>query len=209
MQEFMIGLVNDFGYLGIFLLILIENIFPPIPSEAVLLFGGAMTVGSAMNIPFTVIFATLGAVAGAIVLYMLGRIFQKNRLKKLFSGKFGKIMHLKPEYVDKAGNWFGRYQNRAVLLCRCIPVVRSLISIPAGIAKMNFPLFLVLTTIGSTVWNTLLVCLGAFLGTAWESAIPYFDNYSHIALAVITIGFVGFVCWKIFKRRKRRNSKKN
>lgn len=86
MQEWMLSVVNDFGYFGIFLLIFIENVFPPIPSEAVLLFGGALTVTTAMNMPGTILAATIGSLAGAVVLYALGRVFQAERLKKLFAG---------------------------------------------------------------------------------------------------------------------------
>lgn len=204
MQEFMLNLVNDFGYVGIFFLILIENLFPPIPSEAVLLFGGALTVGSRMNIPLTIIASTLGSILGAIVLYLLGMIFQRERLKRLFSGSFGKVLHLKPEYVDIAGRWFVKYQNRAVLLCRCVPVVRSLISIPAGIAKMNIPLFLLLTTIGSAFWNTVLVCIGAFLGTAWETALPYLESYAFIAVGFMCVVFAILACCRFFKRKDKK-----
>ena len=204
MQDFILQTVDSFGYLGIFFLIFIENIFPPIPSEVVLLFGGALTAHTSMNVPGTILAATAGSLAGAIVLYLLGYIFQAPRLKRLFAGKFGRILHLKPEYVDRSVQWFERYQTKAVLICRCIPVVRSLISIPAGCAKMSFPLFLLLTAIGSTVWNTLLVCTGAALGTAWEKAMPYFDNYTHIAIVAIVVLFCLYVAYRIFQKKKHK-----
>ena len=119
MQQWMLTFVNQFGYLGIFLLILIENIFPPIPSEAVLLFGGALTVTTAMNVPGTILAATAGSVLGAIVLYAFGRIFQAERLKRLFAGRFGQITKLRPEHVEKAESWFRRYQGKAVLHPHC------------------------------------------------------------------------------------------
>lgn len=102
MQDWMLSFVNQFGYPGIFLLIFIENVFPPIPSEAVLLFGGALTVTAALHIPGTIAAATAGSLAGAIVLYAFGRIFQAERLKKLFAGRFGRITHLRPAHVDTA-----------------------------------------------------------------------------------------------------------
>ncbi|MDD4850401.1 MAG: DedA family protein [Gemmiger sp.] len=186
-QGWMQVFVDQFGYLGIFLLILIENIFPPIPSEVVLLFGGALTVTTHMNIPGTILAATAGSVAGAIALYALGRVFQAERLKRLFAGKFGQVLHLKPAYVDKAEQWFLRYQGKAVLICRCIPVVRSLISIPAGFAKMKIPRFLFLTTLGSAAWNTVLVSAGAGLGTAWERAMPYLEHYKTLVVVVAAL----------------------
>ena len=195
MQEMMTGIINDFGYLGIFFLIFIENIFPPIPSEVVLLFGGALTLGTAMSIPGVVLASTLGAVAGAIALYALGWVLKIDRLKALFAGPFGRILRLKPEHVDMASVWFGKYQNKAVLICRCIPIVRSLISIPAGCNSMNFAWFLALTTLGSAVWNTVLVIAGAALGNAWETALPYLDQYSHIILILGVIVVVALAVW--------------
>lgn len=203
----MIQIMNSYGYLGVFFLIFVENIFPPIPSEVVLLFGGALTTYTALTPPMVILFATIGSLAGAIVLYLLGRILKAERIKKLFSGKFGKILRLKPEHVDKATNWFVRYEKKAVLICRCVPIVRSLISIPAGISEMNFSLFLLLTTIGSVVWNTVLVFIGVFLGDKWDVALPYFDKYSHLILALIAVVAVGFVIYLIVKNRKARRAK--
>lgn len=202
MQNSILSIINSFGYLGIFLLIFIENIFPPIPSEVVLLFGGALTLSTAMNVPLVILFSTLGSLAGAFALYGLGRILKADRLKKLFAGKFGKAMHLKPEYVDRSTRWFSRYQNKAVLICRCVPLMRSLISIPAGCNDMNIPLFFVLTAIGSAVWNTVLVLAGAFLGNAWEAALPYLSRYSLIAVIVCAAAALGYVVWKLFKKDK-------
>ena len=195
MQEWMLSFVDQFGYFGIFFLIFIENVFPPIPSEAVLLFGGALTVSTEMNIPGTIVAATLGSLIGAIVLYALGYIFQAERLKRLFAGKFGKVTHLKPEHVEKAEQWFLRYEGKAVLICRCVPIVRSLISVPAGFAKMKLPKFLLLTA----------------LGTAWEKAMPYFDQYTHIAVIVIALVVVAaavfyFVRWKKKKSAAEKDS---
>ncbi|WP_243122611.1 DedA family protein [Clostridium sp. KNHs216] len=203
MQDGIISIINSFGYLGIFLLIFIENIFPPIPSEVVLLFGGALTLSTSMNVPLVIVFATFGSLAGAVVLYGLGRILKAERLKTLFAGKFGQVMHLKPEYVNRSTRWFSRYQNKAVFICRCIPLMRSLISIPAGCNEMNIPLFLVLTVIGSTVWNTALVLSGAFLGSAWESALPYLSQYSTVAVIVCIIAAFGYAAWKIFRKREK------
>ena len=201
----MIQIMNDYGYLSIFFLIFIENVFPPIPSEVVLLFGGAMTVLASLNAPIVIVVATCGSIAGAVVLYLLGRILKAERLRKLFSGRFGRILRLKPEDVDKATAWFVKYEKKAVLICRCVPIVRSLISIPAGIAEMNVPLFLLLTTLGSAVWNTVLVCIGSFLGTQWEMALPFFDQYSNIILVIAVIAVVALaVWWFAFRNRKKK-----
>lgn len=203
MQDVLLALVDSCGYWGIFLLILIENVFPPIPSEAVLLFGGALTVSSTLNIPGVVAAATAGSLAGAVVLYALGRCLPAARLKALFASRFGRILHLKPEYVDRAEKWFQRYRGRAVLLCRCVPLLRSIISIPAGFAKMGLPSFLLLTLIGSTVWNAVLVGIGAMLGTAWDTALPYLDQYTVWAVVAVVVLAISFVIVKMVKKRKR------
>ncbi len=207
MQTTMIDIINNYGYLGVFLLILLENLFPPIPSEVVLLFGGAMTVGTAMSAPMVIFVATLGSLFGTTALYLLGRILKTQRLKKLFAGRFGKILRLKPEYVDRASGWFQRYQNRAVLICRCIPIMRSLISIPAGVNEMNVPLFLALTAIGSAIWNTVMVLLGVFLGSTWQTALPLINRYSAVVAAVFCLAFLAYVVYKIKNLRARRKPK--
>ena len=121
-----------------------------------------------------------------------------------FSGKLGRILHLKPEFVDKAEQWFVKYESKAVLICRCIPIVRSIISIPAGFAKMNLPKFLFLTTIGSLAWNTILVSVGSALGSAWETAMPYFKRYSHIALIAIAFLAIAFVTYLLIKKFRKK-----
>lgn len=203
----MIRIMESYGYLGIFFLIFVENVFPPIPSEVVLLFGGAMTAHTSLSVPMVIVMATIGSLMGAIVLYLLGRLLKAERLRRLFSGKFGRILRLKPEDVDKATLWFTKYEKKAVLICRCIPIVRSLISIPAGIAEMNFPLFLLLTALGSAVWNTVLVCVGAFLGEQWDRALPYLDKYSHLILILCVIAAVALVAYLVIRNRKKKKAK--
>lgn len=203
----MIRIMESYGYLGIFFLIFVENVFPPIPSEVVLLFGGAMTAHTSLSVPMVIVMATIGSLMGAIVLYLLGRLLKAERLRRLFSGKFGRILRLKPEDVDKATLWFSKYEKKAVLICRCIPIVRSLISIPAGIAEMNFPLFLLLTALGSAVWNTVLVCVGAFLGEQWDRALPYLDKYSHLILILCVIAAVALVAYLVIRNRKKKKAK--
>ena len=190
MQEIMLSIMEQFGYLGVFLLIAVENIFPPIPSEAVLLFGGFMTTYTGLNIVIMIISATLGSLVGAIVLYYVGRILNKERLKKLVSGKVGKILRLKTEDIDKADKWFDEKGNKTVFFCRFIPIVRSLISIPAGMSEMSMGKFLMYTISGSAVWNTVLLTIGNIVGENWVNMLAIFDQYSHITLTVLAIAFV-------------------
>ena len=134
MQEFIIQIIENWGYLGVGLLIAIENIFPPIPSEVILAFGWFMTTKTALNVVGVIIAATLGSTIGAIVLYLIGKILNKERLEKIVSGKIGKVLRLKKEDIEKADKWFDTKGQKTVFICRFIPIVRSLISIPAGMS---------------------------------------------------------------------------
>mgnify|MGYP005807788051 CR=1 FL=1 len=190
MQEFMLSIMEQFGYLGVFLLIAIENIFPPIPSEVVLLFGGFMTTYTELNVILMIVAATLGSLLGAIVLYYVGKILNKERLKKLVSGKLGKILRIKTEDIDKADKWFDTKGNKTVFFCRFIPIVRSLISIPAGMSEMPMLKFLIYTIAGSTIWNTVLIVIGNKVGENWVNILNIFENYSHITLIVLILIFI-------------------
>jgi membrane protein DedA with SNARE-associated domain len=201
MQEVIIEFVNNYGYIAVFLLIYIENIFPPIPSEVVLLSGGALTVTTNMNVFGTIIYATLGSMVGAITLYLLGRAFTRESLISILNTKVGRKLRLKPESIDKAQEWFTKYEEKAVLICRCIPIVRSIISIPAGFARMNLIKFLILTLIGSLVWNTILVNLGALFGEAWENVLKYYTGYKYIILGLAIVAVLYF-SYKFYKKKK-------
>ena len=203
MQNFIIEFMNSFGYFGVFLLIAIENIFPPIPSEVILLFGGFMTTYTKLNIIFMIISSTLGSLFGAIVLYYIGKIFNKERLKKIISGKIGKILRLKNSDIDKADKWFDTKGNKTVFFCRFIPIVRSLISIPAGMSEMPIIKFLTYTIFGSLIWNTVLIITGKMVGNNWTKILTIFDTYSHIVLIIFIIIFIILIT--IFYKKRKKN----
>lgn len=207
MEEFILSMMNQFGYIGVFLLIAIENIFPPIPSEVILLFGGFMTTYSELNIILMIIFATLGSLLGAIVLYYIGKILNKERLKKIVSGKTGKVLRLKNSDIDKADEWFDTKGNKTVFFCRFIPIVRSLISIPAGMSEMPLGKFFLYTTTGSLIWNTVLIVIGSIVGENWQSILNIFDTYSNIVLVLLVIIFVvGVYLFYHTKNKKKSKS---
>ena len=151
MQELVIQIIEQWGYIGVAMLIAIENIFPPIPSEVILAFGGFMTTKTTLNAIGVIIAATIGSTVGAIVLYLIGRILNKERLEKIVSGKIGKVLRLKAGDIEKADKWFDTKGQKTVFICRFIPIVRSLISIPAGMSEMNFLKFLLYTVLVSTI----------------------------------------------------------
>lgn len=206
MQEIIISIMNQFGYLGIMLLIMIENVFPPIPSEIILCFGGFMTTSTKLTIVGVIISATIGSVLGAIILYFIGKILNKERLIKIVSGRVGKILRLKEKDIEMADKWFDTKGAKTVFICRFIPIVRSLISIPAGMSEMPFPKFLILTTLGTAIWNTVLTILGSIMGENWSKIVEIIDKYANITLIILIIVFVIGVTYFYYKRTKKKTN---
>lgn len=204
MQEFILSIMNQFGYFGVFFMIAIENIFPPIPSEVILLFGGFMTTYTNLNIIMMVISATLGSLFGALLLYYVGKIFNKEKLKKIVSGKVGRILRLKTTDIDKADNWFDTKGNKTVFFCRFIPLVRSLISIPAGMSEMPIFRFIVYTLFGSLIWNIVLIVLGSIVGENWTSILNILNTYSHVVVIILIIIFISLL-WLFYSKRRNNN----
>ncbi|MDD6323269.1 MAG: DedA family protein [Bacilli bacterium] len=202
MQEAIISIMNQFGYVGVFLLIAIENIFPPIPSEVILLFGGFMTTYSSMNLFGVTLVSTLGSLLGAVALYYIGKILNKERLKKIVRGKAGKILRLKEKDIDMADQWFDTKGNKTVFFCRFIPLVRSLISIPAGMSEMNMKKFVLYTILGSTVWNFVLTFVGSKVGQNWKAIARGLDQYSHVIVAILLMVF--FIAIILFYKKRKK-----
>lgn len=203
MENWIISILNQYGYLGIALLITIENLFPPIPSEVILTFGGFMTTFTRMNILGVVLSSTFGSVLGAILLYQLGFFLSPERFSRLINGHIGKLLHFKEEDIQSSISWFNSKGNYTVFFCRFIPIVRSLISIPAGMARMEMGSFLTMTVAGSLIWNFILVTLGAMAGISWQKVVLYMDTYSHVASAVIGVGVLLGILWWIRNKCKK------
>lgn len=206
MDHWILDVMSRYGYLGLALLIMAENLFPPIPSEIILTFGGFMTTYTRMHIPGAVLSATVGSVGGALILYQAGRFLSPDRLDTLLSGKLGRILHLKKADIQKAADWFDSRGNYTVFFCRFIPIVRSLISIPAGMADMALGRFLWRTVAGSFLWNLILICAGAAAGTSWQKAVQYFGSYTQAAKIVLGVGALvgGVVLVRRYIGKKKR-----
>ena len=203
MEQLMIEIMNNYGYLGIFLLIFIENLFPPIPSELILTFGGFMTIDTTMTVVGVVIASTIGSVLGAIVLYYAGKILNKKRLIKIVNSKYGKLLRVKIKDIESADKWFDEKGNKTVFFCRFVPVIRSLISVPAGMSEMPMPKFLFYTTSGSLLWNTLLVCVGAFAGDKKDYILSIIDNVENVVLIILVAVFLILV-YNLYKNKIRK-----
>lgn len=203
MENIILNIINTFGYIGLFLLIAIENVFPPIPSELILTFGGFSTTISNLTFMGVVISTTLGAITGALLLYGFGYILNVDTIERIFRSKAGKRLRLKVSDLDKANIWFTKYGNKAVFFGRFIPIVRSLVSIPAGMAKMSFKKFILLTSTGTLIWNIILVYLGIMAGKNWTKVVEYFGIYSKLALIIFVIMGLFFIVRYIYFRMRK------
>lgn len=184
--------IENFGYLAIILLIAVENIFPPIPSEVILTLGGFLVSGTKLTLLGVILASTLGSIIGAIILFSISRNLTLPRLEKLLETKLFKLLGFKKDDAQKAIDWFDKHGISAIFYGRCIPVVRSLISIPAGIAHVGWTKFLVLTTLGSLVWNSVLVGLGHYMGKNWQVVVRIFDDYTIVIIILLLILFIYF-----------------
>lgn len=187
MEHFIISLMDRFGYLGVFILIFLENIFPPIPSEIILTFSGYMTTYTSLNIVFIIIWSTLGSLLGSIALYFLGKLISINSIYKFSSSKLGAFFVLKKKDIDRTNLWFSSHGNSCVFFGRFIPIIRSLISIPAGINEMNLFKFSLFSFLGSLIWNSILIFLGNILGSNFTLVVNILKKYSDITLILIVV----------------------
>ncbi len=203
MEQWIEQLMNAWGYIGVAFLIALENLFPPIPSEFILTFGGFMTTRTEMTIVGVIIASTIGSIIGAICLYLVGRVVRPSILKKYLASRFGKILRLKPTDVDRAMMWFNKHGILTVFFCRFVPVIRSLISIPAGFARMKFGIFIIFTLLGSIIWNTVLILLGAWAGENWHAILETFDSVKY--LIFIPVGLI--IIYYIVKAKRKKVSK--
>jgi membrane protein DedA with SNARE-associated domain len=205
--------INQFGYFGVALLVVIENVFPPIPSEIVLPFAGFVAQQGASAVNATadaaqsdttvigmMIAATVGSVVGALILYFVSAAIGPERLRG-FVERFGKWFGVKSSDLVRAEEWFDRRSVAAVLVGRCVPLIRSIVSIPAGFRRMKLTSFVVLTAIGSAVWNIALIGAGAVLGDQWERVGEYVGVFQWLVIVAVLVLFVRFVVSRLKKRR--------
>ena len=205
--------INQFGYFGVALLVVIENVFPPIPSEIVLPFAGFVAQQGASAVNATadaaqsdttvigmMIAATVGSVVGALILYFVSAAIGPERLRG-FVERFGKWFGVKSSDLVRAEVWFDRRSVVAVVVGRCVPLIRSIVSIPAGFRRMKLTSFVVLTAIGSAVWNIALIGAGAVLGDQWERVGEYVGVFQWLVIAAVLVLLVRFVVSRLKKRR--------
>ena len=192
MATWVISTISATAYWGIVFLMVIENVFPPIPSEVIMPLAGFMATQDRLALLGVILAGTLGSVLGALPLYYLGRKIGDERLKRL-ADRHGRWLTVSREDLDKAKAWFDRHGGMAVLLGRLVPGIRSLISIPAGIETMPLVPFLLFTTIGAGLWTALLTLTGYWLGANFRQVEAYLDPVSYVVLASIIAIYV----WRV------------
>ena len=189
--------ISSFGYVGVVTLMLLENLFPPIPSEAILpLVGFLVNRGDLAVIP-ALLATTLGSLVGALVLYALGRWGGRPLVFR-----YRRVLRVTEAELDRADGWFDRYGSWIVLFGRMVPLARSVVSIPAGMSEMPVWRFALLTALGSAVWNALLIGAGWFLGENWLRVTGFIGSISDIVLVIVVVGVVSLGVWWWRRPRK-------
>jgi len=186
---FLLDLVERLGAVGVGLTILIETVIPPIPSEVVLGAAGVLINEDRLSLVPVIIWATVGSVVGALVLYSIGRALGPRRSHAFLD----RLPLVETEDVDKTFDWFARHGRSAVFFGRMVPIVRSFVSVPAGVVKMPLPQFLLFTAAGSLLWNSLLIGLGVAAGDFVQANLQYLDY-------VVVAAAVGFVGWFVYRK---------
>ncbi len=208
MLDFAVNLIDQIGLLGAGLLIAIEVVILPIPSELILLLTGFNVSLGRFSFIGAIAITTLGSIAGAMLLYSLGFFFTDERLEEIVR-KYGKYVGISMKDFTKTITWFERHGTQLVFFGRLIPVIRSLVSIPAGLTSMNLGKFLFFTALGSGIWNSIWITTGYFLGDNWAMAEQYaaiLDYVVYSAIAVIGLLFMVKVVRGYLNYRNRRSS---
>jgi len=200
--DWVTSVVETLGYGGVAFLVALENLFPPIPSEVVLPLAGFVSAGGDASLVGMVIAATIGSMVGAFILYAISAAIGPVRLRALVV-RYGRWFGLDEADLDKTEGWFDRRASLAVLLCRCVPLMRSLVSIPAGFRRMPLAPFTLFTLIGSLVWNVLLIGAGYLLGEQWHRVEQPLELFQRLVLVVIGLAVVWFVWRRIVRPRLR------
>jgi membrane protein DedA with SNARE-associated domain len=191
-----VEIVSAFGYIGVFLLMLLENIFPPIPSELIMPLAGFVAARGDLNFIAVIVVGTAGSVVGALPWYYAGAKLGQARMKD-FAERWGLWLTLSPEDVEKASGWFDRHGKGAVFFGRLVPAVRTLISVPAGIVGMPMALFLVYSTLGSLIWTALLALAGYLLESQYDKVSQYLDPVS----TGIVLAMVAYYLYRLARQR--------
>ena len=193
MAGFITNVISQIGYVGVFFLMVLESALIPVPSEVIMPFSGFLVATGEFNIFYVLVTGTLGNLVGSVIAYYIGL----NVGRKLIL-KYGKYVLIDEKHLDMADNWFQRFGDKIIFVSRNLPAVRTYISLPAGISKMNVFKFSIYTLVGSVPWNFALLYVGVLLGKNWETIL----KYTTILDAIVVISVLAFIVWWLRKRIK-------
>lgn len=199
MSAWILAIIEKLGLVGVALMMFLENVFPPIPSELIMPMAGFASAMGSMSLVAVIIAGTMGSVLGALPLYYLGTTLDEPRLMAL-TQKYGKYLLIKPDDIKNAQRWFDKYGKAVVFFGRMIPAIRSLISIPAGMNRMPMLPFLVLTAVGSAIWTSLLAYAGYVLGANYDKVAEFIAPISTAVGVAVAVGVVLFVIIRLSRR---------
>jgi membrane protein DedA with SNARE-associated domain len=204
MQEWITNTMNSLGYLGIGLLMFLENLFPPIPSELIMPLAGytATFPNTQIQVIPAIAAGVIGTILGAIPWYYAGLLLGQQRLQ-LLATRYGKWIGISGEDIEKSTNWFQKHGSKAVLFGRLVPGIRTLISIPAGISKMPLIPFFIYSTIGTIGWVTFLTYAGYFLGKNYKLVEDYIDVITKVVVFGVLFAIAVFIGYRLWKRSRK------
>jgi membrane protein DedA with SNARE-associated domain len=204
MQEWITNTMNSLGYLGIGLLMFLENLFPPIPSELIMPLAGytATFPNTQIQVIPAIVAGVIGTILGAIPWYYAGLLLGQQRLQ-LLASRYGKWIGISGEDIEKSTNWFQKHGSKAVLFGRLVPGIRTLISIPAGVSKMPVVPFFIYSTIGTIAWVTLLTYAGYFLGKNYKLVEDYIDVITKVVVFGVLLAIASFIGYRLWKRSRK------
>jgi len=201
MEQWIIDVISAFGYLGIFLLMVAENVFPPIPSEVIVPVAGLAVGAGRLSLILVVLVALAGTLIGNLPWFVLARMLGRDRFVAL-TARYGRFAAVKASDVEAAIDWFDRHGTKAVLIGRFAPGVRTLISVPAGLSVMPFGTFLLLSAIGSTIWIGLLLAAGMILHSNWRLLADILGPLGKVLLVLVALGLITWIAWRRWRDRR-------
>lgn len=200
MTDWIISIMEQLGYLGIALLMFLDNVFPPIPSEIIMPSAGFTASKGELILTGVIIAGSLGSLIAAALLYWIGRKIPRNKIFKWID-RFGKYLFIKSEDVEKSLVWFEKHGHRIVFFGRMIPAVRSLISIPAGMSEMPFWKFMTYSALGTIIWTSFLASVGYYFGNNTELMAQIFSQVGYVIIGLVII----FIIWIVFRRHQHKS----
>jgi membrane protein DedA with SNARE-associated domain len=189
LTNFIIQTISNSGYVGIFFLMVAESALIPIPSEVIMPFSGYLVSTGKFNVILVIIAGSIGNLVGALIAYFVGAYLGRG-----FVLKYGKYVLLRKSHLELAESYFKKYGDRSTFISRLLPAIRTYVSLPAGVAKMNLKKFVVFTLVGSIIWNTALTYIGIKLGEEWNSIRKYSDYFDVVVVIVVIVAIIAY--WK-------------